>query len=50
MKEMTIKRIKSTINICKHLVHEYPDATELIEEQIANLEYVIKKIELWWEE
>jgi len=50
MKEITIKRIKSTINVCKYLVHEYPDATELLEEQIANLECVIKNIESWWEE
>ncbi len=43
-------RIKSTINVLKHLMFEYPDATELIEEQVANLEHVIESIDLWWEE
>jgi hypothetical protein len=47
MKEITIKRVKSTINVLKHLVHDCPDATELLEEQIANLEQVIAFIELW---
>ena len=43
-------RIRSTINILKHLMYKHPDDTELLEEQIANLEYVIESIDLWWEE
>ena len=50
MKEITIKRIESAINVLKHLVYEYPDATELLEEQIANLEQVIENIKLLGEE
>jgi len=52
MKEITIKRVKSAINVLKHLAYKYPDATELIEEQVANLEQVIENIEdtdLGWE-
>lgn len=52
MKAITIKRVESTINILKHLMFEYPDATEMIEEQIANLEQVIENIDdtyLGWE-
>ena len=43
MKETTIKRIKSAINVLKHLLYT-SDATELIEEQIANLEQVVENI------
>ena len=50
MKEIAIKRIKSAISVLRHLVHMYPEGTELLEEQIASLEQVIENIELWWTE
>ena len=50
MKETTIKRIKSAISVLRHLVHMYPENTELLEEQIASLEQVIGNINLWWKE
>ena len=43
MRDITIEQIKSTINILKHLVHECPEQTELLEEQIASLEYVLEE-------
>ena len=42
MKETTIKRIKSAINVLEHLMHECPDVTEMLEEQITSLEQVIE--------
>lgn len=50
MKGITIRRIRATINILQHLTYVCSDGTELLEEQMANLEQVIKNIELWWEE
>jgi len=50
MKEVIINRIDSAINTFKHLVHVCPDATEIIEEQIANLEQVEEDIKLWMED
>lgn len=52
MREITIKRVESAINVLKHLMYRCPDATELLEEQIANLKQVIENIEdiyLGWE-
>jgi len=46
IKNMITKKVKSTINILEHLVHVCPKQTELIEEQIANLEQVVNDIEL----
>ena len=50
MKEVIINRIDSAINTLKHLTHVCPDATEIIEEQIANLEQVEEDIKLWMED
>ena len=50
MKETTIKRIKSAISVLRHLVHMYPESTELLEEQIASLEQVIENIKDGWKE
>lgn len=50
MKTEVTKRLRSVINTLEHLLHNYPDATELLEEQIANLESVLEYIEIWWKE